>query len=69
MAFRQHAAATLRHPHCEALDHLGIASRPPADFIRSSQVDWHARSQSTLDVWERARLRHWLGDEMKRWGY
>lgn len=51
------------------LDHLGIESRPPADFIRSSQVDWRTSNQSPLDVWERARLRHWLGDEMKRWGY
>lgn len=51
------------------LDYLDIESRPPADFIRTSQVDWRASNQSPLDVWERARLRYWLGDEMKQWGY
>lgn len=51
------------------LDYLNIHSRPPADFTRSSQVDWRASNQSQLDAWERARLRYWLGDEMKQWGY
>lgn len=53
----------------QVLDYLNIQSKPPADFIRSSQVDWKASNQSPLGVWERARLRHWLGDEMKQWGY
>lgn len=51
------------------LDYLDIQSRPPADFIRTSQVDWKASNQSQLGVWERARLRYWLGAEMKQWGY
>lgn len=51
------------------LDYLDIQGRPPADFTRTSQVDWKASNQSTLSAWERARLRYWLGDEMKRWGY
>jgi hypothetical protein len=51
------------------LDYLDIRSRPPPDFTRTSQVDWKASNQSQLGVWERARLRHWLGDEMKQWGY
>lgn len=51
------------------LDHLDIGPRPPADFTRTSKVDWRAANESRLDVLERARLRHWLGDEMKEWGY
>lgn len=51
------------------LDYLDIAARPPADFTRTSQVDWQAANQSRLDGWERARLRYWLSDEMKQWGY
>lgn len=51
------------------LDYLDIHNRPPADFTRSSQVDWRASNQSQLDAWERARLHYWLGDEMKQWGY
>ena len=51
------------------LDHLNILSKPPADFIRSSQVDWKASNKSQLGAWERARLRYWLNDEMKQWGY
>lgn len=53
----------------QTLDYLEIQSRPPADFIRTSQVDWKASNQSQLGVWERARLRYWLGAEMKQWGY
>lgn len=51
------------------LNHLNILSKPPADFIRSSQVDWKASNQLQLGAWERARLRYWLSDEMKQWGY
>lgn len=51
------------------LDYLDVHSRPPADFVRTSHVDWKADNQSQLSAWERARLRCWLGDEMKRWGY
>lgn len=51
------------------LDYLGIHSRPPADFTRTSQVDWKANNQSQFSAWERARLHYWLGDEMKQWGY
>ena len=51
------------------LDYLGIQNRPPADFIRTSQVDWKASNQSQLGAWERVRLRYWLGAEMKQWGY
>lgn len=51
------------------LDYLEIGTRPPADFIRSSQVDWKAENQARLGAWERARLRYWLADEMKQWGY
>jgi hypothetical protein len=28
-----------------------------------------ASSHSPLGVWERARLRYWLRDEIKQWGY
>jgi hypothetical protein len=51
------------------LDYLEIGARPPADFIRISQVDWRPANQSPLSAWERLRLRYWLGDEMKQWGY
>ncbi len=51
------------------LEYLGIQNRPPADFIRTSQVDWKASSQAPLSAWERVRLHYWLGDEMKHWGY
>lgn len=51
------------------LDYLGIQNRPPADFVRTSQVDWKASNQAPLSAWERVRLRYWLGDEMKHWGY
>jgi hypothetical protein len=51
------------------LEYLAISARPPADFIRTSQVDWRAANQSQLSAWERARLRYWLSDEMKQWGY
>jgi len=51
------------------LDYLDIRSRPPADFTRTSQVDWKANNQSQFSAWERARLHYWLGDEMKKWGY
>lgn len=53
----------------QVLDHLNILNRPPADFIRSSQVDWKASNQLQLGAWERVRLRYWLADEMKQWGY
>lgn len=51
------------------LDYLEISARPPADFIRTSQIDWRAANQSHLSAWEHARLRYWLADEMKQWGY
>lgn len=51
------------------LEYLGIRNKPPADFIRTSQVDWKASSDVPLSAWERARLRYWLGSEMKHWGY
>jgi hypothetical protein len=51
------------------LDYLEIDTRPPADFIQTSQVDWKAHDQSQLGAWERARLRYWLADEMRQWGY
>jgi hypothetical protein len=51
------------------LDYLEISAHPPADFTRTSQVDWRAANQSHLSAWERARLRYWLADEMKQWGY
>jgi hypothetical protein len=51
------------------LEYLEIDARPPADFTRTSQVDWKATNQAPLDAWERARLRYWLADEMKQWGY
>lgn len=53
----------------QVLEYLEISSRPPADFIRTSQVDWRAANQSPLSFWERTRLRYWLADEMKQWGY
>lgn len=51
------------------LEYLEISSRPPADFTRTSQVDWRAANQLPLSTWERTRLRYWLADEMKQWGY
>lgn len=51
------------------LDYLDIKNKPPADFIRTSQVDWKASNDLQLGALERARLRYWLGDEMKQWGY
>lgn len=51
------------------LDYLDIGTRPPADFTRTSQVDWRAANQSRLSAWERARLHYWLSGEMKQWGY
>ena len=53
----------------KVLEYLEIGARPPADFIRASKVDWRAANQSGLDAWERARLRYWLVDEMRQWGY
>lgn len=51
------------------LEYLEISAHPPADFTRTSQVDWKATNASQLNAWERARLRYWLGDEMKQWDY
>lgn len=51
------------------LDHLEIGTRPPADFTRTSQVDWRAANEASLTALERARLRYWLKDEMRQWGY
>lgn len=51
------------------LDYLEIGTSPPADFIRESHVDWQAKLDEGLSGWERARLRYWLGDEMRRWRY
>lgn len=51
------------------LEYLDVNTPPPADFIRTSQVDWRAENQSGLSAWERARLRHWLADEMRHWDY
>lgn len=51
------------------LGYLSIESRPPTDFIRTSQVGWRASSHSPLGIWERARLRYSLRDEIKQWGY
>lgn len=53
----------------KVLDYLDVDSRPPVNFTRTSQVDWRAANQTPLDMLERARLRHWLADEMKKWGY
>lgn len=51
------------------MDYLEINSRPPADFIQTSKADWKAYNQSQLNAWERLRLRYWLADEIKQWGY
>ncbi len=51
------------------LDYLEIEARPPTDFIQKSQVDWKAHHHAPLSLWERARMRYWLSDEMKQWGY
>jgi sulfotransferase family protein len=51
------------------MDYLEIDARPPADFAETSQVDWVTRDNSDLSRWERGLLRHWLGGEMRQWGY
>lgn len=51
------------------MDYLAIGSRPAADFIQTSKADWKAFNQSQLSPWEQARLRYWLADEMRQWGY
>jgi len=51
------------------MDYLEINVRPPANFTEISKVDWTTNDTSVLTRWERTRLRHWLSDEMRRWGY
>ena len=51
------------------LSFLEIAAPPPKNFIQNSKVDWQTKDCSELSTWERARLRYWLGAEMKNWHY
>lgn len=51
------------------MDYLEINTCSPSDFTETSRVDWSTGDKSDLTRWERGWIRHWLSEEIKRWGY